>query len=213
MEVLNLLFVMKYSHMKKNDLLTILKDSKIRDYTYAIIFFIVSTFFAFFVIRPVLTIALSIRREAKDLTAINKDYETNIQKVLSLQYEIEQLRPRRGLIDEAMPSQPMIPQVITDIQNASAQSGVPIKLLSIQAVSLMKNPEAKIETARPTVKAIFKTVDSFAHIQQFLEAIAHQRRVKGLKNINMTVEKLGEEKVVSLEIEIESYYSYADDSQ
>lgn len=198
--------------MKKNDLITIMKDSKIRDYTYAIIFFIVSSFFAFFVIRPVLTIALSIRREAIDLASINKDYEQNIQKVLELQYSIEQLRPRRGLLDEAMPSQPMIPQVIADLQNASGQSGVPVKLLSIQAVSLKKNSEGPKDTKRPVVQATFKTIATFAQVQQFLEAVANQRRVKGLRNINLTVEKVGVEKVVSLEIEIESYYIYSADS-
>ncbi len=198
--------------MTKNDLLTALKSSKFQDYTYATLFFLVSAFFAFFVIRPVLSIALGIRREAQDLKAINKDYETNIQKVLGLQYDLEQLRPRRGLIDEALPSQPIVPKILVDIQTASAQAGVPITALQIEPIRLkQEDVESRgDESARPAyIRASFRSASSFAQIQQFLERLAQQRRVKGLRNVRLSLDQVQAQKVVSLDVEVEAYYLQA----
>lgn len=193
--------------MNKNDLLKALRSSKFHDYTYAILFFVVSAFFAFFVIRPVLSIALGIRREAQDLTAINRDYERNIQQVLNLQYDLEQLRPRRGLIDEALPNQPIVPEIIVDLQNASVLAGVPITALQIKPVQLKRESEERMDAEKPSmISATFKSASSFAQIQQFLEILARQRRVKGLRNIQLTLDQVQSQKVVSLEVEVEAYY-------
>ena len=56
----------------KTTLINRLTQSKeTKDYTYAILFLLISSFFAFAVIRPVITIAVSLDREAKDLRVTN----------------------------------------------------------------------------------------------------------------------------------------------
>ena len=208
MEVSILLSVRQSPKMTKNDLLSALKSSKFHDYTYAVLFFAVSAFFAFFVIRPVLSIALGIRREAMDLTEINNDYEKNIQKVLELQYDLEQLRPRRGLIDEALPNQPIVPELIVDIQNASAQAGISVTALQIDPILFKSENEKSTDPKAPAfIQATFKSSASFAQIQQFLEILAKQRRVKGLRNIRLNLDQVQSQKVVSLDIEVEAYYT------
>lgn len=214
MVVLSLQFD-KHVTMIKNDLLTAFKSSKFQDYTYATLFFLVSAFFAFFVIRPVLSIALGIQREAQDLKAINTDYEANIQKVLGLQFDLEQLRPRRGLIDEALPSQPIVPKILIDIQTASAQAGIPITALQIEPIQLKEDGKIQSQDAseRPAyIRATFKSASSFAQIQQFLERLSQQRRVKGLKNVRLSLDQVQSQKVVSLEVEVEAYYLQAQQS-
>jgi hypothetical protein len=52
-----------------------LNKSPYKDYSYAIMFFLVSTFFVVFVIRPVLSIAVALQKESSELEQVNKVYE------------------------------------------------------------------------------------------------------------------------------------------
>lgn len=182
-----------------------------RDYTYAIMFFVVSSFFAGFVIKPVLSIAISIQREATDLKAINELYERNITKVLELQSRIEELRPRKFLLDDALPSQPRIDEVITDIQDAARLSGVKLTDVTIHPIGLKQAPGADIkkDTLKDgaVVQAVISLDASFAQIESFMRAISQQRRIKGIHNMTMNVARGAEEdSKLSLEVELNSYY-------
>lgn len=49
----------------KELILKLTQDKKVKDYSYAILFFAISSFFAWFVIKPVLGIAFSLDRQKK----------------------------------------------------------------------------------------------------------------------------------------------------
>ena len=120
----------------KQEVTDALKSKNIKDYSYAIMFFLVASFFAFAVIRPVLGIAVSIRREGEDLVRVNQVYEKNITRVLELQSEIENVRSKRYLLDEALPSQPRLQNVIEDIQRAGSDAQVEILSVQIDPLEL-----------------------------------------------------------------------------
>lgn len=191
--------------MTKDDIVRTIKNRSVRDYTYAIMFFLVSAFFAAFVIRPVLSIAIGIQREASDLERINKVYEKNITKVLELQSQLEDLRPRKHVLDEALPSDPQINAVIADIQSAAVESGVPIKSLKISPVEL-KTDEEPQEEDKDVVTATLFVSSSFDNIEALLRAIANQRRVKSVNNVSMSLSRSSEGTLLSLEIELDSFY-------
>jgi hypothetical protein len=48
---------------EKKNLMEQLKQRKVQDFSYAILFLLVSSFFAYFVIRPVLSIAVALHKE------------------------------------------------------------------------------------------------------------------------------------------------------
>lgn len=193
--------------MKKNDFLQALQNRNVRDYTYAIMFFVVSSFFAFFVIRPVLKIAISIQRESVDLKGINDVYEKNITKVLELQSSIESLRPKKFLLDEAIPSQPRIDQVIADIQEAARVSGVKLTSVTINPIDLKPAIKTLDTPENNSVQASISLSASFAQIEAFMRAIAQQRRIKGIHNMTLNINRGSEKSVeLSLEVELESYY-------
>ncbi len=193
--------------MKKDEIVNTIKNRNVRDYTYAIMFFVVSTFFAFFVIRPVLSIAITIQREAEDLERINQVYERNITKVLELQSQIEALRPRRHLIDEAIPSSPRVDAVIADIQRAAQQANIPITVLQIQAVELKNEVGDNKGQEEPIVAANLSTTASYSNIEAFLQAVARQRRVKSIERLSMGLNSGSNDEVtIVLEIELDSHY-------
>jgi Tfp pilus assembly protein PilO len=193
--------------MLKSDFVQALRNKNVRDYTYAIMFFAVSTFFAIAVIRPVLGIAISIQRQAKDLENINQLYEKNITKVLELQAQIEDLRPRKFVLDEALPTQPRVDAVIAEIRSAAAQSNVRILSLAIDPIDLKTLEPPPEERETEMVKATIDAEATFPEIEAFIRAVAGQRRVKGIHNLIMTVNRGSESTVtLTLEIELESYY-------
>lgn len=190
-----------------------LKKSNVRDYSYAIMFFLVSTFFAFFVIRPVLSIAISIQRQAKDLKQINEVYEKNITKALELQSKLEELRPRKHVLDEALPSQPRVDAVIADIQVAAQQTNVKVSSVDIGSINLKVDPSVKEASQKQGdeihefVEASLLVTGPYTDIDKFLRAIVQQRRVKSLHNMEMAIEKGNPEEVMlTLNLELNSYY-------
>jgi len=207
----------------KQELTDVLKNKQIQDYSYAIMFFLVASFFAFAVIRPVLGIAVSIRREGEDLKRVNETYEKNITRVLELQSEIENVRSKRYLLDEALPAQPQIQDVIEDIQQAGTDAGVAIVSVEIDPLTLKeptdakkkkavkKNTRQKSTTQAQTIGASIDVETSFDGVSALLHALVNQRRVKRIDAVRITLmkgKKTDEPSAVRLNvtIELEGYY-------
>jgi Tfp pilus assembly protein PilO len=207
----------------KQEFTQALKSKNVQDYSYAIMFFLVASFFAFAVIRPVLGIAVSIRREGEDLKRVNETYEKNITRVLELQSEIENVRSKRYLLDEALPAQPQIQDVIEDIQQAGSDAQVEILSVEIDPLTLKSAPGAKVKkpavkktnqkstTQAQTIGASIDVATSFDGVNALLQAIVNQRRVKRINAVRVTLvkgKKTDEPSVVKLNvtIELEGYY-------
>lgn len=207
----------------KQEFTQALKSKNVQDYSYAIMFFLVASFFAFAVIRPVLGIAVSIRREGEDLKRVNETYEKNITRVLELQSEIENVRSKRYLLDEALPAQPQIQDVIEDIQQAGSDAQVEILSVEIDPLTLKSAPGAKIKkttakktnqkskTQAQTIGASIDVATSFDGVNALLQAIVNQRRVKRINAVRVTLvkgKKTDDPSVVKLNvtIELEGYY-------
>lgn len=207
----------------KQEFAQALKSKNVQDYSYAIMFFLVASFFAFAVIRPVLGIAVSIRREGEDLKRVNETYEKNITRVLELQSEIESVRSKRYLLDEALPAQPQIQDVIEDIQQAGADAQVEILSVEIDPLTLKSAAGAKVKkpttkktnqkstTEAQTIGASIDVATSFDGVNALLQAIVNQRRVKRIHAVRVTLvkgKKTDEPSAVKLNvtIELEGYY-------
>lgn len=210
----------------KKDLAKNIQSKSIRDYTYAVMFLLVASFFAFAVIRPVLGIAISIRRQGEDLRRINALYERNITRVLELQSQLEEIRPKRYLLDDALPEQAQINGLITDIQTAAGESGVTIVSIQIdpiilrsQSVKKEKGKSAKKKATQPadvdnvaqTIGASMKVTASYESVQAFLQALLNQRRVKQVESVQLTVDKKRKDSDLQninlhFQAEMETYY-------
>ncbi len=207
----------------KQEVADALKSKNIKDYSYAIMFFLVASFFAFAVIRPVLGIAVSIRREGEDLVRVNQVYEKNITRVLELQSEIENVRSKRYLLDEALPSQPQIQQVIEDIQRAGTDAQVEILSVQIDPLELKQQPDTKSKkkpkrsssnSSIQEAQVIGASIDvetTFEGVNRLLQAIMNQRRVKRIDSVNVTLVRGKKDEVnpivkLNVTIDMEGYY-------
>lgn len=190
--------------MDKSKLKKTLNSKEVRDYTYAIMFFLVSAFFMFFVIRPVLTLAVSLRREADDLTKINKVYENNITRMLELQSQLEDIQPRKYLLSEALPVRPNISQVIADLSNAGVEAGVPISAIEVVPMELKTD---KNVPPPPYVRVRLQASSGYAGIDSLLKAIMNQRRIKTVNVMDMGATQKGDEIFINLQIQLDAQFA------
>ncbi|OGK39807.1 hypothetical protein A3F34_01075 [Candidatus Roizmanbacteria bacterium RIFCSPHIGHO2_12_FULL_44_10] len=185
-----------------------LKSPQVRDYSYAILFFLVSSFFAFFVIRPVLSIAISLRKEGIELQKINETYEKNIAAVLKIQANLEEIRPRKQVIDTALPSQPELNGIIKDIRSAAAQEGIAVLSLSVSGIEIKSDkPPERIKPN--SIEAEIDINADFNQLNSFIHAMTNQRRIKTIKALRVRRElSTGSEQQVKLHLtmNIETYY-------
>ena len=138
----------------KTTLINRLTQSKeTKDYTYAILFLLISSFFAFAVIRPVITIAVSLDREAKDLRVTNDVFEKNITSIVSLQNQMQEIRPQTFLVDLALPPNPQLQALIADIRTVALNEG--IKVVNIEMKELQNEKTAKQKSSRSRIIPTF----------------------------------------------------------
>lgn len=164
----------------KELLLKLTKDEKVKDYTYAIMFFFISSFFAWFVIKPVLSIAFSLQRQKIDLENVDMVYEKNLNQLIDTQSKLEMIRDQIELLDTALPIGPHTQGVLQSLQTAAANSGVALSQISITKINLKPNGKT------PETFAINARIDgSFAQSHTFLKELINQRRIKIIKNMHM----------------------------
>ena len=197
----------------------VLNAGKYKDYTYAILFFLVSSFFLIFVIRPVLSIAVSLQKESHELENVNKIYEDNITNVLKLQSELEKIRSRKQLIAHALPEKAGIKNLIDEIQRAAQEQGIQLekvsvtgiflKEASVEAASQQQTNEEDIVPIAQTVNIQVNLSGSYEQTDKFLKSLLNQQR---LKNIDFfTTQNVGYSSTsgrsgLRLDLKIESYY-------
>lgn len=161
----------------------LLIKKEVQDYTYFILFFLVFSFFAFFVIKPVLSVGVRLRREASDLKKINETFDANIRQVIRIQTQLETIRDEKYLIDEAIPKSPSTGSVVSQIESASAQSGTIITKLTINEI-IYKSKEATSTGLQGGVFDI-EVKGEFNQIMNFLTLMSSQRRLKTITKMKV----------------------------
>lgn len=174
--------------MEKNDLLTkIRSNKKYKDYSYLIFFFLISSFFIFFVIGPVVKIAVSLRKEATELRSINKIYEKNIGRVIELQTKLEEVRDKKTIIMESLPHSLALSGIIQDVVVAASNSAVRLNSFSV-ANTQFQDDQLKKEVFS-TITVELNVSGSYTQISSFISEINSQRRLKTIGNFSLQLAK------------------------
>lgn len=183
-----------------------LNTPKIKDYTYVVMFLFIMSFFALVVIRPVLAIAFSLQKEAVELKEINKVYDDNIVSVIGLQNDLEKVRTKLVYLDQAVPAQPALQEVVTSIRAICARNGVTLHTLAIEPVSIQDGEEESLKLQE--VKFDVGLSGEFAAVDRVMREILAQRRLKELTSIKMVKEKNTQtgDDFMRLILKVESFY-------
>src|SRR3990167_8506985 len=175
--------------MDSKKILDQFKDQKIQNYSYNIFFFLIFAFFVGFAIRPNLTTAFNLQKELQDLKLKSQEYEAEIQQIVDYQTKVEQYRDQFYLLDEAVPKTPAIAKVLEDIRQSATDSGVILTSIAVEEVSI------KTEEKQNSLKSFGVNIiveSEIAMLQNFLDTLLNQRRIKIIDDISVTKVQLEE---------------------
>lgn len=191
--------------MNKTQLLEKILNKKVKDYSFTVLFFVVFTFFIIFVIKPNLTMAFSLRSQLEQLRTLDKSYEQAILNIINLQSSIEAKRDKFHLLDEAFPKEPKVYQIIDDIKTAASSSGTTLKNISVGEIQL----RGGVDTVKTKeINVSLEISSDFAGIKNFMVEIYSQRRLKIIKNLDISklVKQASNEADLKINFSVDSFY-------
>lgn len=180
-------------------------NKKIFDYTFIIAFFLVFSFFIFFAIKPNLETGFKLQKELDELKQIDKNYNSAIDTIISIQSKLESNRDSVPLLNAAIPPKPDLQKVISDIQKTASSSGLPLTSLDVSEIPLASTMSAHI---LKNYQVKFESKSDFNAIQQFFINFLAQRRLKIINKVDVTKAEKESSTSAQLQVifEIESYY-------
>lgn len=191
--------------MDKESLIKQFTSKKAKDYTYAIIFFLIFSFFIFFVIRPNLVNVFSLQEELGKLRIMDAGYENVIKKIINIQTFLETNRSDLYLLDQAVSSTPQINKLVQDIESAASASGIIVTQINISKIDLK---DKTVRTKKNTLTVNIATHTGFGEARDFINNLISERRLKTLKSITFDKNEKSSSTSAELEIKIdlEGYY-------
>jgi len=168
--------------MDKDKIKKTLTGTKVTDYSYAVIFFLTFSFFAFFVIRPNLVNVFALQEELGRLHILDQGYENVIRRIVDIQSFLEANRSDLYLLDESIPSTPNISGLVNDINRAASSSGLVVDEIDISKVNLKQTGE---KSKRSILTVNLGTSSEFDAAKAFKDSLESQRRLKLLQRIQL----------------------------
>ncbi len=178
---------------------------KATDYSYTILFFISFAFFTFFVIRPNVLTILSLQEESGKLHILDSGYENVIKKIVDIQSFLQDNGQDLYLLDQSIPSLPLISKLVTDSQFSASNSGMNLKSMSINKVDLR---DIQKKLVRKKINITLDGSGDFIQSKDFITQIMNDRRLKTIQQITFDQsEKSGTTSgELKLLLEVEGYY-------
>ncbi len=179
---------------------------KKKDYTYAIAFFLIFSFFSYFIIRPNLLSVFEANLRIQDLKKTNAFYETQIENIITAQSILIEARNDLEILDRAVTKKPQINELLHDITETALKKNLELDKLDLTNVNL------KDIGYSDHLKTVIISTEALGGFNDYFESIKdwyNQIRLKLLKNIEITKREDKEATPsgkLKISFEIESYY-------
>jgi len=164
----------------------LLKD--LQEYIYLSLFFLLSAFFIFFVIRPNLKQVFFANQKLEQLEKINLQYSRLLEKIMAFQNDFQQYREDLVVIDQVVTNSVEINKVISDIQNVIKKGNLVIQSMSVNNIDLKNENKNK---AAKAVQIDLLLNGTFPDYFNFLKELNRQRRAKVFDEVIIQKEKDG----------------------
>ncbi|QQR64421.1 type 4a pilus biogenesis protein PilO [Candidatus Roizmanbacteria bacterium] len=156
-----------------------------------------------FAIRPALSTAISLNKQEADLKTLDGKYELLIGQIVQIQNALQLVRDKLYLIDEALPAQPYMNIMMSDIQESAKKNNISIRKIDIHRINLVETEKNLFRSMVVNVE-LGSTFDDFI---KFEKDLLLQRRLKKFKTINIGREDVASgSATLNIKAEIEGYY-------
>lgn len=190
--------------MSKKNIINKLITEKTKNYTYAIAFFLVFSFFVYFVIRPNLLSVFVSNSKIDELKKIDNLYENQINKVIDLQSTLETNRDDFRLLREAVSENPQVNKVLSDISLSAEKNKLSINKITIGDINLRDSSKQKLYE----VSVNLDLRGNFDSLMMFVRELNNQRRLKLIRRMSILKEneKATESAELKISMEVDGYY-------
>ncbi|OGK16075.1 hypothetical protein A2774_01750 [Candidatus Roizmanbacteria bacterium RIFCSPHIGHO2_01_FULL_39_12c] len=192
--------------MEKSNLIKQLSDKKTKDYTYTVAFFLLFSFFVFYVIRPNLITVFEIKTKIKKLQEIDQLYADQITKIIEVQAAFENSREDLKLLQEAISRQPEVNKVLFDVNVSTDESKLIAERIVISDINLKdKGTANKLRSFIINLNLSGNFEDTLA----FIRKIYNQRRLKLIPLLELTRQtnqSTQSAELLKIKLEVEGFY-------
>lgn len=192
--------------MEKKSILKQLFRGKTKDYTYTIAFFLIFSFFIFYVIRPNLLTVFEIKSKIAQLKEIDRKYADQIDKIIQVQAVFEGSRDDLDLLQEAIARQPEVNKVLSDVNVSSEGSSLLAERIVISDINLK---DVGMADKIKSFVIRMNLAGRFDSALEFVGKIYSQRRLKYFPVIELSSQSNQSTQsatMLKIRLEVEGYY-------
>lgn len=197
--------MLKYSFNPHKIIKKIQVNNQLKDYTYFTLFFLISSFFIFFVIKPSMLMAFSLRERLNRLSKIDKEYEKSIINIIDIQNQLINAREHLNILELSLPSKPETKKIVDFLDKVASEEASIVKNLSISSLDLINKKENL-----NSFNFYLELESNFSSIQRIIEKILNNRRLIDIKKLTISKIRFNQDSTqeakLRLELILESYY-------
>lgn len=154
-----------------------------KNYPYLILFLLISTFFIYFIIRPNLKQLIMAKKRLDELSRIKNESDLAINKLITIQSNIERLRNDFSFFDELIFQKPEINNFLFDVESVLVKNNLTLNKLSINDVDLI----SKNNRETPNFIVVKGEVaGNFIDFYNSIKEIHKQSRLKEFDNFKIS---------------------------
>lgn len=197
--------------MDRKKLVDTLLSRKGQDYTYAVAFFLIFSFFTYFVIRPNILAIFQANLKIEDLKKTNAFYETQIQNVVDAQTVLVEHRDELALLDEAITQKPQVNGLISNITDSVEKNKLNVNKMSLTDVDL------KDVSRGDQLKSLVFSMDligNFTDLKILITDLFSQRRLKTIDDLDMGLakEEASTSGIINVNFKLQGFYLWTEKS-
>ncbi len=179
-------------------------SKKTQDYTYAIAFFFIFSFFVFYIIRPNLITVVEINTKIDQLRKINSLYTEQIDKVVEIQSELEGSRDDFLLLKEAIAAKPEVNKVLFDINISSEGANLAAERIAVSDINLK---EKGVKDELKSFVIDMNLVGTFDDLMEYIRKIYNQRRLKLISEMDIVRKEISSESAtLKINLGVQGFY-------
>ncbi len=167
----------------------VLKKKESHTYTMAIFSFLAISLFGWYGIRPTLQTILFLQREIADNKDINAQMESKITRLVEAQAAYQDANLQLPLIDQAIPQNPEVLSLVSQLKNLAAATGSSISALQISTVPLLGSeatPSAATGGKLTEIPLVVAISGPYTSIKSFIDGLFAMGRIATIQTLTVS---------------------------
>lgn len=192
------------------DVRSLYKKREVIIYTGLTLSFLAIAFFGVFALRPTLMTIASLIREVQDKKMIDQQLQTKINSLTLAQINFASIENSLSLIDEALPTDPFLSQILPYFEFLTQQEELTIRSIALEPVVIkgkIGKEKSKSKKPGPNQAGFIMTLSgNFENLIRFVSSLEKVRRIITIDSATFTQTKTEETQAINLTISGKAYY-------